>query len=71
MFWIKFRIFGQLQGRLNPKVPLNIEHLTSEQEPALQATDLFSWGIFRKYEKGDESWIETYQEKVKFDEMYL
>ncbi len=46
-------IFQSLKGRLNPKVPLNISHVASQEEPVLQATDLFAWGIFRKHEKND------------------
>ena len=44
-------IFRQLKGRLDPMVPLDIKHQDSRQYYGLQAVDLFSWGIFRKYEK--------------------
>ncbi len=64
-------IFRQLQGRLDPKVPLHIDHVSSEQEPALQAADLFAWGIFRKYERKDTRWLEVFREKVRFDRLYL
>jgi len=44
-------IFRQLKGRLDPRVPLDIKHQDSRNYYGLQAVDLFSWGIFRKYEK--------------------
>lgn len=64
-------VVRQLQGRLHPKVPLHINHALSHAEPALQAADLFAWGIFRKYERGDAEWLEVFREKVKYDEVYL
>ena len=64
-------IIRQLQGRLNPTIPLNINHLTSHEEPALQAADLFVWGIFRKHEKGDSAWFDVFQEKVRYNELFL
>lgn len=60
-----------LQGRLNPTVTLNIDHLESHSEPALQAADLFSWGIFRKYEKNDSAWFDVFKGKVLYDDVYL
>lgn len=40
-------LINQLQGRIDPFIPLNIYHRTSDQEYGLQATDMFSWGVFR------------------------
>ncbi|MHB8144007.1 MAG: DUF3800 domain-containing protein [Thermoleophilia bacterium] len=64
-------IVRALESRLQPKVPLNIEHLTSHEEAYLQAADLFAWGISRKYERGDTKWFEVFEEKVLFEEQYL
>jgi len=64
-------LFTQLQGRLNPKVPLDFSHLASHASSGLQAVDLFAWGIFRKYEKGDREWLDVFGEKVKCEERYL
>lgn len=64
-------IFRQIQGKLNPKIPLDIVHKLSHEMMGLQAIDLFAWGIFRKYEKQDIEWFSVFQEKVKFDDMYL
>ena len=46
-------ILNQIKAYLDPLVPLEIFHALSDQTPILQATDMFAWGIFRKYEKGD------------------
>jgi len=64
-------VIRNLQGRLDPKVPLDISHIASHDSLGLQAVDLFSWGIFRKHEKGDQSWFNIYAGKVKKDSIYL
>ena len=64
-------VLGQLTGRLDPKVPLDIKHENSYHYNGLQAVDLFSWGIFRKYEKKDTEWLEIFQEKIAYEDQYL
>ena len=64
-------LFNQLQGRLDPRVPLDISHLTSHDNSGLQAIDLFAWGIFRRYEKADRTWLEIFREKVAYEEPFL
>lgn len=64
-------ILWQLEGKIDPKVPLKISHLDSCVDKCLNAVDLFAWGLFRKYERRDESWSGVYQEKVKVDMLYL
>ena len=64
-------IFRQLQGKLNPKIPLDIMHKLSHQMLGLQVVDLFAWGIFRRYEKQDEKWFAVFEEKVAFSDVYL
>lgn len=64
-------IIRHLQGRLEPRVPLDIYHWTSHENLGLQAADLFSWGIFRKYEKKDASWFHVFESKVARDSVYL
>ncbi len=64
-------VFRQLKGRLDPKVPLDIKHQDSQQYYGLQAVDLFSWGIFRKYEKKDFEWFNMFKDKVTFEQQYL
>lgn len=64
-------IVRHLQARLNPNVMLNIDHITSHAEPAMQAVDLFAWGILRKYERQETSWYDCFSEKVRFDDLFL
>jgi hypothetical protein len=56
---------------LDPKIPLDIKHENSCRYNGLQAVDLFSWGIFRKYENKDIEWFRIFQEKVAYEEQYL
>lgn len=64
-------VLRQLTGRLDPKVPLDIKHEDSCRYHGLQAVDLFTWGIFRKYEKKDVTWFEVFREKMAYEEQYL
>lgn len=63
-------IATQLQGRLDPRVPLNVYHHRSTENPGLQAADLFSWGIFRKHERNDAAWFDVFRSKVRYDGRY-
>ena len=64
-------VLRQLAGRLDPKVPLDIKHENSCHYHGLQAVDLFSWGVFRKYEKKDTVWFDVYKDKMAYEEQYL
>lgn len=64
-------IIRALEGRLQPSVPLNIDHSASNEDAYLQAVDLFPWGIFRKYEREDPEWLSVFEEKVQFEGRYL
>ncbi len=64
-------ILQQLEGKIDPSIPLNIYHLDSCSDKCLNAVDLFAWGIFRKYERSDSAWHSIYQEKIKLDTLYL
>lgn len=64
-------ISNQLKARLNPNIPLDIYHMPSHEVPGLQIADLFSWGIFQKYERSRTEWRDLFQEKVLFDELFL
>jgi hypothetical protein len=63
-------IVNHLQGKLNPNLPLDIYHRASDQEYGLQAVDMFSWGVFRKYERGDIEWLKQFSDKVYGDKQY-
>jgi len=64
-------LVNQLEALLPLNTDLNISHLTSQESTGLQAVDLFSWGIFRKYENNDAEWYNVYQHKVRFETEYL
>lgn len=64
-------ILRQLKGRIDPRIPLEIYHYSSIENLGLQAVDLFSWGIFRKYEMQDREWFNVFKEKIKYDDVYL
>ncbi len=61
----------QLGARIDPKTPLDIYHWDSQNTPGLQAADLFTWGIYQKYEKGKRDWFKLFEEKINFDDLYL
>lgn len=61
----------QLEARLNPDVPFDIYHWSSYENCGIQAVDMFSWGIFEKYERKRNEWQEVFKEKVKYDSIYL
>jgi len=61
----------QLEGRLSPKVPLDIYHWLSHENFGLQAADLFCWGIFQRYERQSETWRDVFSEKIRLDEQFL
>lgn len=64
-------IVSQLEGRIDPRVPLDIYHHKSHENLGLQAVDLFSWGVFRKYKKNDTEWFALFKEKIRYDDQYL
>lgn len=63
-------ISSHLPGLVDPRVAVDIDHLTSHQDPGLQAVDLFAWGVHRKYEKGDSQWYDMFSEKIDFDQVW-
>jgi len=60
----------QIESQLPPQVSLFIDHRNSNAMRPLQAVDLFSWGIYRKYEAGDTRWYDVFREKIKFERIY-
>ena len=62
---------NQLQALLPLETRLFITHEASQENPGLQAVDLYCWGIARKDDKGDRDWYNLYREKVIFETMYL
>lgn len=46
---------------------LFIEHENSRENPAIQAVDLFNWGIYRKYTKRDSEWYDFYKNHIEIE----
>lgn len=64
-------ILLQLKGLINPKIALEIFHQNSQTNSGLQVVDLFSWGIFRKYEWSDSEWFNVIKDRIVYEEVYL
>ncbi|MCU7806314.1 MAG: DUF3800 domain-containing protein [Candidatus Thiodiazotropha sp. (ex Semelilucina semeliformis)] len=62
---------NQLQALLPLETRLFITHEASQENPGLQAVDLYCWGIARKDDKGDRAWYNLYCDKVVFETVYL
>lgn len=61
----------QLEGRISPEIILDIYHWRSYENFGIQAADVFCWGIFQKYENGNIDWLDTFKDKIKFDDQFL
>ncbi len=61
----------QLEGRLDPKVRLDIVHEDSVRSHGLQLVDMFAWAVHRKYEKKDQTVIGLFREKLLYENKYL
>ncbi len=57
--YIKDRIFKN-----NPDCKIEIEHIDSKKEAALQVLDFICWAIFRKYESQDEYFYNIIKNKI-------
>lgn len=62
-------VVRQLQTSVDLRIPINIDHLPSHTSFQLQAVDLFSYGIFRSYERQDAGWLDMYRGKVVVNEL--
>ncbi|HEY7310081.1 MAG TPA: DUF3800 domain-containing protein [Gemmataceae bacterium] len=61
----------QIQGRVPPKVALHIRHMLSEESRGVQAADMFSWGVFRKYAQSDEVWYALFRNRIAYESLFL
>lgn len=64
-------LFITLRELIPLKVPFEQYHEASYSHKGLQAVDVFSWGIFRKYERGDVEWYSYFRDKIKQEVVYL
>lgn len=63
-------VLQHLKAQIDPQVPLEIFHVPSQESPGLQAADMFSWGVFRKYERGDLEWYAVFRGKISSENVY-
>jgi hypothetical protein len=61
---------SQLGARINPALPFRIAHYDSVENAALQAADMFSYGIFEGYERERWEWFDLFKEKIAFTMVY-
>lgn len=59
-----FKDYLTKQVRNNHKGSIKISIKTPDEEKGLQAVDFLSWSLFRKYEKGDDSYYNLFKSKV-------
>lgn len=59
-----FKNYLSAQVKNNHQLDMSIEIKTPHEEKSLQAVDFLSWSIFRKYEKGDESYYNIFKDKI-------
>lgn len=61
------RISSTLQKFISKKTRFSIRHRHSFTETGLQAIDLFSWGVFRKYQYLDNTWYEVFKHRIALE----
>lgn len=60
-----FDLYRQtMVGFIPKKTLLSIHHRQSFADPGLQATDMFGWGIYRKYQREDTAWYDVFKERI-------
>ena len=63
-------IQNNLDALLKPTTQLTIHHYLSHQRTGLQAVDLFSWGIYRKYELKDDGWYTLFKHRILSESIF-
>jgi len=64
-------ITTQLEGRIDPSVSLDFQHVNSKEWPGIQLADLFAWGIFQKYEHQDDAWYQIFRTRIVCEDQFL
>ena len=64
-------LFTQLRKLIPLHLPFEQYHTLSYEHKGLQAVDVFCWGVYRKYERGDSEWYKYFQDKIKVEIVYL
>lgn len=66
-----FDAYIQAHLDLSPKTILNISHQVSQENKAIQAVDLFCWGIARKYSIKETVWYECFKKNIECEKIFL
>jgi hypothetical protein len=61
----------QLKAKIQPTVPLFIDHQNSCENYGLQAVDMFCYGIFQRDERRKREWYNIFKDKVAYCTIYL
>jgi hypothetical protein len=56
-----------IKRQLSLPMPFFIHHYSSSASRGLQAVDLFSWGIYRKYEHQDTEWYQAFESTISYE----
>lgn len=64
-------LFNELRALIPLKIPFEQYHEASYAHKGLQAVDVFCWGIYRKYERGDSEWYNYFVTKINKEIVYL
>lgn len=60
-----------IESKVSLDVDIDILHEDSTVIKQLQLADVFCYWFFEKYNKNNTDWLDVYNEKVKFDELYF
>lgn len=55
----------QVERKIDPLVRFHINHVDSQQNYGLQAVDMFSYGIFERFERERFDWYNVFEQKIK------
>lgn len=64
-------LLTQLSALIPDNIPFEQYAEVSYAHKGLQAVDVFCWGIFRKYERGDLEWYNYFKSKIRREILYL
>ena len=59
----------KITGNIGSSTVVVLQQSESRREKALQVADAVAWGIFQKYERGDETFYEIVREKIVVEEV--
>ncbi len=70
--WVARMLLDQIDVTVaDTQISLIISHRDSQEDLCLSAVDLFSWGVFRKYEKKNVDWYDVFRKKIRYENLYL